>query len=55
MSMDYEGASNGFGVVYYRSLLQGKGLLFVDQQLTSGEDTKAYVGLDVCFQPSTIP
>lgn len=41
--MDYEGAGNGFGGVYYRSLLQGKGLLFVDQQLTAREDTKSWV------------
>ncbi|XP_057773044.1 putative Peroxidase 48 [Salvia miltiorrhiza] len=43
MRMDYEGAGKGFGEVYYRSLLQGKGLLFVDQQLTSGPETKPWV------------
>lgn len=43
MKMDYEGPGTGFGTVYYSSLLQGKGLLFVDQQLTAGEETKNWV------------
>ncbi|KAL8098974.1 putative Peroxidase 48 [Apium graveolens] len=43
MKMDYEGPGRGFGTLYYRSLLQGKGLLFVDQQLTSGEETETWV------------
>ncbi|KZV56100.1 Peroxidase 48-like [Dorcoceras hygrometricum] len=43
MKMDYEGPRKSFGVLYYRSLLQGKGLLFVDQQLTSGEETETWV------------
>lgn len=43
MKMDYEGAGVGFGEVYYRSLLQNKGLLFVDQQLTSDERTMNWV------------
>ncbi|XP_057772912.1 putative Peroxidase 48 [Salvia miltiorrhiza] len=43
MRMDYEGAGKGFGEVYYRSLLQGRGLLFVDQQLTSSPNTKTWV------------
>ncbi|KAL3824358.1 hypothetical protein ACJIZ3_020387 [Penstemon smallii] len=43
MKMDYEGPRTGFGTLYYRSLLQGKGLLFVDQQLTAGEDTETWV------------
>lgn len=41
--MDYEGPGTGFGTLYYRSLLQGKGLLFVDQQLTAGEETETWV------------
>lgn len=41
--MDYEGAGNGFGEVYFRSLMQRKGLLVVDQQLMAGEDTKGLV------------
>ncbi|XP_073015915.1 putative Peroxidase 48 [Primulina eburnea] len=43
MKMDYEGPRKGFGILYYRSLLQGKGLLFVDQQMTSGEETETWV------------
>ncbi|KAL8254987.1 hypothetical protein R6Q59_033208 [Mikania micrantha] len=43
MKMDYEGAGSGFGTLYYRGLLQGKGILFVDQQLTAGEETTNWV------------
>ncbi|XP_051136038.1 putative Peroxidase 48 [Andrographis paniculata] len=43
MQMDYEGPGTGFGTLYYRSLLRGKGLLFVDQQLTVGEETATWV------------
>ncbi|XP_071696440.1 putative Peroxidase 48 [Rutidosis leptorrhynchoides] len=43
MKMDYEGAGSGFGTLYYRSLLQGRGILFVDQQLTAGEETANWV------------
>ncbi|KAK4431754.1 putative Peroxidase 48 [Sesamum alatum] len=43
MKMDYEGPRTDFGTLYYRSLLQRKGLLFVDQQLTSGEETETWV------------
>ncbi|KAL3631891.1 hypothetical protein CASFOL_024875 [Castilleja foliolosa] len=43
MKMDYEGPQTGFGTLYYRSLLQRKGLLFVDQQLTAGEETGTWV------------
>nr|XP_043618585.1 putative Peroxidase 48 [Erigeron canadensis] len=43
MQMDYEGAGSGFGTLYYRSLLQGRGILFVDQQLTAGEETANWV------------
>ncbi|KAL0317226.1 UNVERIFIED_CONTAM: putative Peroxidase 48 [Sesamum angustifolium] len=43
MKMDYEGPRTGFGTLYYRSLLQRKGLLFVDQQLTSGAETETWV------------
>ncbi|KAK9070714.1 hypothetical protein SSX86_011116 [Deinandra increscens subsp. villosa] len=43
MKMDYEGAGSGFGTVYYRGLLQGRGILFVDQQLTAGEGTTNWV------------
>ncbi|KAL2455548.1 putative Peroxidase 48 [Forsythia ovata] len=43
MKMDYEGLRICFGTVYYYILLQGKGLLFVDQQLTAGEEIKTWV------------
>ncbi|KVI11112.1 hypothetical protein Ccrd_010483 [Cynara cardunculus var. scolymus] len=43
MKMDHEGAGEGFGTLYYRSLLQGRGILFVDQQLTAGEETASWV------------
>ncbi|KAG8379951.1 hypothetical protein BUALT_Bualt07G0143000 [Buddleja alternifolia] len=43
MKMDYEGPGTGFGTLYYRSLLQGRGLLFVDQQMTAGEQTETWV------------
>ncbi|XWS11917.1 hypothetical protein CRYUN_Cryun37aG0046400 [Craigia yunnanensis] len=33
MAMTYEGTGADFGTVYYRSLLQGKGILYADQQL----------------------
>ncbi|KAK9054780.1 hypothetical protein SSX86_025859 [Deinandra increscens subsp. villosa] len=43
MKMDYEGRGSGFGILYYRGLLQGKGIMFVDQQLTAGEETANWV------------
>ncbi|XP_058192466.1 putative Peroxidase 48 [Rhododendron vialii] len=43
VEMDYEGKGSGFGTLYYRSLLQGRGILYVDQQLTVGEETEAWV------------
>ncbi|WOG81071.1 hypothetical protein DCAR_0100230 [Daucus carota subsp. sativus] len=43
MKMDYEGPGRGSGILYSRSLPQGKGLLFVDQQLISGEETETRV------------
>ncbi|KAI3676037.1 hypothetical protein L1987_85633 [Smallanthus sonchifolius] len=43
MKMDYEGIGSGFGILYYRGLLQGKGIMFVDQQLTVGEETANWV------------
>lgn len=41
--MDYDGPGKGFGTVYYRSLLERKGLLFVDQQMTAGAVTNTWV------------
>ncbi|KAL9156825.1 hypothetical protein ABFS82_09G104800 [Erythranthe guttata] len=43
MKMDYEGPRKDFGTLYYRSLLQRKGLLFVDQQLTSMAEAQVWV------------
>lgn len=43
MDMAYEGPSVDFGTVYYRSLLQGRGILYADQQLTAGEETRIWV------------
>ncbi|GJV25120.1 putative peroxidase 48 [Tanacetum coccineum] len=43
MNMDYEGPGSGFGTLYYRSLLQGRGILFVDQQMTAGENSSNWV------------
>ncbi|XP_030525540.1 putative Peroxidase 48 [Rhodamnia argentea] len=41
--MNYEGPSSGFGTQYYRRLLQGKGVLYADQQLMVGEETGSWV------------
>ncbi|KAF5726884.1 putative Peroxidase superfamily protein [Tripterygium wilfordii] len=43
MDMAYEGPGSDFGTPYYHSLLQGKGILFADQQLTAGEETGIWV------------
>ncbi|KAG5512777.1 hypothetical protein RHGRI_038824 [Rhododendron griersonianum] len=43
VEMDYEGKGSCFGTLYYHSLLQGRGILYVDQQLTVGEETEAWV------------
>ncbi|KAJ8755869.1 hypothetical protein K2173_024414 [Erythroxylum novogranatense] len=43
MQMAYEGPGVDFGTVYYRSLLQGRGILFADQQLMAGEETGVWV------------
>ncbi|KAK6914891.1 hem peroxidase [Dillenia turbinata] len=43
MEMDYEGVKENFGTLYYRSLLQGRGILHVDQQLTVREETADWV------------
>ncbi|CAN4088996.1 unnamed protein product [Withania somnifera] len=43
MKMDYDGPGESFGTLYYRSLLHGRGILYVDQQLTAGEETKTWV------------
>ncbi|KAK2654850.1 hypothetical protein Ddye_014706 [Dipteronia dyeriana] len=43
VDMAYDGPEVGFGTVYYRSLLQGKGILYADQQLMAGEETGIWV------------
>ncbi|KAG8643527.1 hypothetical protein MANES_11G044766v8 [Manihot esculenta] len=41
--MTYEGPGIDFGSVYYHRLLQGRGILYADQQLMSGEETRIWV------------
>ncbi|XAR50637.1 Peroxidase [Bertholletia excelsa] len=43
MEMDYQGKGSGFGTAYFRGLLQARGILYVDQQLTAGEETETWV------------
>ncbi|KAM7254381.1 hypothetical protein ACFE04_003761 [Oxalis oulophora] len=43
VDMAYEGPGSTFGMLYYRSLMQGKGILYADQQLTAGEETGTWV------------
>lgn len=43
INMDIEGPGNDFGTLYFRNLLQNKGLLFADQQLTVRDDTNIWV------------
>ncbi|CAN8229525.1 unnamed protein product [Cochlearia groenlandica] len=43
MSYDNEGGKEGFGTRYYRRLMQKKGLMFSDQQLTGREETEMWV------------
>ena len=42
-AMDYDGPRSNFGTLYYRSLLQGRGLLYSDQQLMAKEVTESWV------------
>ncbi|XP_044497519.1 putative Peroxidase 48 [Mangifera indica] len=37
-----DGTTAGFGVAYYRNLLQGKGILYSDQQLMAGDETRIW-------------
>lgn len=41
MVMNYDGSN--FGTQYYDSLLQGKGILYADQQLMTTEETRNWV------------
>ncbi|KAF9615543.1 hypothetical protein IFM89_024391 [Coptis chinensis] len=44
MNMDYEGATgSGFGTHYYKSLVEGKGILHADQQLMASAATASWV------------
>eukprot|EP00257_Ricinus_communis_P003658 XP_002516056.3 putative Peroxidase 48 [Ricinus communis] len=43
INMAYEGPGVDFGTLYYRSLLHGRGILYSDQQLMSGEETGIWV------------
>ncbi|KAJ1388783.1 Secretory peroxidase [Sesbania bispinosa] len=42
MIMDSEQPQSDFGMLYYRSLLEGKGILYADQQLMEGEKNQAF-------------
>ena len=39
MAMDYDRPGSAFGTLYFHNLLQGKGILYADQQLMAGEET----------------
>ncbi|XP_019443434.1 PREDICTED: putative Peroxidase 48 [Lupinus angustifolius] len=43
VDMDFEQTRLDFGTVYYHSLLQGRGVLYADQQLTKGKATKKWI------------
>ncbi|KAM7475971.1 hypothetical protein LguiB_023214 [Lonicera macranthoides] len=43
LKLEYEGPGSSFGTLYYRNLLQNRGILYVDQQLTAGEETETWV------------
>ncbi|KAK2432558.1 putative Peroxidase [Trifolium repens] len=43
ITMDSKESLSDFGMLYYRNLLQGKGILYADQQLMKGEKTKYWV------------
>ncbi|KAI8544439.1 hypothetical protein RHMOL_Rhmol08G0296900 [Rhododendron molle] len=43
VEMDSEERGSDFGTLYYRNLLQARGILYVDQQLTAGEETETWV------------
>ncbi|RDY04750.1 hypothetical protein CR513_11505, partial [Mucuna pruriens] len=46
MTMDFEQHPSDFGMLYYRSLLQGKGILYDDQQLMEGKEPNFVPGSD---------
>jgi len=41
--MDSKKSLSNFGMLYYRRLLQGKGILYADQQLMKGEKIRYWV------------
>ncbi|CAH2076966.1 unnamed protein product [Thlaspi arvense] len=43
LSYNNEGGEENFGTRYYRRLMQKKGLMFSDQQLTASEETETWV------------
>lgn len=43
LKLEYEGPRSSFGTLYYHNLLQNRGILYVDQQLTAGEETEIWV------------
>ncbi|CAK8574761.1 unnamed protein product [Lathyrus sativus] len=43
ITKDYKKSVSNFGMLYYRNLLHGKGILYADQQLMEGEKTKYWV------------
>lgn len=43
IAMDYDGRGSNFGTLYYQSLLQGRGILYADQQLMAKEGTESWV------------
>ncbi|MED6125732.1 hypothetical protein PIB30_071464 [Stylosanthes scabra] len=43
ITMASEQPQSDFGTMYYRNLLQGRGILFADQQLMEGEETRYWI------------
>ncbi|GMP34852.1 hypothetical protein CsSME_00007550 [Camellia sinensis var. sinensis] len=43
VEMGHASRGSGFGMLYYRSLLEDRGILYVDQQLTVGKETESWV------------
>ncbi|XP_015938266.1 putative Peroxidase 48 [Arachis duranensis] len=43
ITMDLEQPQSDFGITYYRNLLQGRGILYADQQLLEGEVTRYWI------------
>ena len=41
--MAYEGPGVDFGILYYHSLLHSRGILYFDQQIIFGEETRMWI------------